>query len=290
MVWLIGNKGMLGKDLERELMEAGIGVKGSGREVSILEPEALAVFASGYTFHWIVNCAAYTAVDKAEEEPGLAYKVNRDGAANIAALAASLDIPLIHISTDYVFGGVSPEPLKEDAPTNPKGVYGASKLAGEGEIRKIWNRHFIIRTAWLYGQYGSNFVYSMIRLMNERGGLKVVDDQIGSPTWTRDLARAICRFIGRDSEEYGTYHLSGEGQCSWFGFAKEIYSLARSFGLVHSDCQLMPCTSGEFPTPAARPAFSLLSKEKITNWGYPVPRWQDSLRIFLKGITPYDIP
>jgi dTDP-4-dehydrorhamnose reductase len=290
MIWLIGNKGMLGQELSIELKEAGIEFIGSDREVSILEPDALKAFANGKGVSCIINCSAYTAVDKAEEEVDFAYALNRDGAANIADLAFDLDIPLIHISTDYVFDGTSSIPLAEDAATGPEGVYGASKLAGEEEIRSRCPKHFIIRTAWLYGRFGANFVYTMIKLMNKLKSLKVVDDQIGSPTWTRDLTGLISGIVKGKSEAYGTYHLSGEGECSWYGFASEIYKIGREKGLIESECFINPCTSEEFPTPAKRPAYSLMSKEKVkSTFSYDLRHWKKSLELFIEGITSDDI-
>lgn len=290
MIWLIGNKGMLGQDLEKELVAAGLEVCGTDREVSILDTSALQDFVAGKNLEWIINCAAYTAVDKAEEDVDAAYAINRDGVRNIASLAASLDIPLVHFSTDYVFDGTSSTPLDDDAPVGPEGVYGASKLAGEEEIRSLCKKYFIIRTAWLYGQSGPNFVYTMIKLMNRLDSLKVVDDQLGSPTWTKDLTGLIKQIISTASAEYGTYHLSGEGECSWFGFASKIYALAKEQGFINSDCSLLPCASSEFPTAAKRPAYSLMSKEKVKAvLGYDVPRWQDSLNLFLKGTKADDI-
>ena len=290
MIWIIGNKGMLGQDLEKELQEAGLEVVGTDRDVSILEPEALAAFAKDRSIEWIVNCSAYTAVDRAEEDVEAAYAINRDGVGHIASLAASLDIPLIHMSTDYVFDGKSSTPLNEEAGVAPIGIYGASKLAGEEAIRSTCKRFFILRTAWLYGQYGPNFVYTMIKLMNKLDTLKVVNDQIGSPTWTRDLTGLIKTLVETGSKEYGTFHISGEGQCSWFDFASEIYRQAGECGLVQSSCSLTPCTSSEFPTAAERPAFSLLSKDKVKRvLEYHVPRWQESLESFLKGVTINDI-
>ncbi|MDC7234675.1 MAG: dTDP-4-dehydrorhamnose reductase [Spirochaetales bacterium] len=290
MIWIIGNLGMLGQDLSREFSEAGIDFIGTDKEVSILEPEVMKDFAFGKDISFIINCSAYTAVDKAEEDQETAYLINKNGVENIARVAASLDVPLLLISTDYVFDGSSSMPLDEDAPTGPVGVYGASKLVGEDVVRKICNKHFIIRTAWLYGQYGPNFVYTMVGLMNRLETLKVVDDQIGSPTWTRDLTGLIKKIVIDNSTSFGTYHLSGEGECSWHGFASEIYTLGRASGLIESDCALNPCTSDEFPTAAKRPAFSLLNKNKVrTVLGYDVPRWQDSLNTFMKGIGKDDI-
>ena len=290
MIWLIGNKGMLGQDLENELSTAGIELLGTDREVSILESVALKAFASDKDISFIINCSAYTTVDKAEEDVEAAYAINRDGVGNIARLAADLDVPLLHISTDYVFDGSSSIPLSEEAATGPVGVYGASKLTGEELIRSICTKYFIIRTAWLYGQYGPNFVYTMIKLMNKLESLKVVDDQVGSPTWTRDLTGLISLILKNETAEYGTYHLSGEGICSWFGFASEIFALGKELGFVEGECSLVPCSSEEFPSPAKRPAYSLMSKDKVkTVLGYNVPQWQDSLNTFLKGIEADDI-
>jgi dTDP-4-dehydrorhamnose reductase len=290
MIWLIGNLGMLGQDLALQLKELNLSFIGSDREVSILDTEALKTFAESHKPSWIINCSAYTAVDKAEDDKETAYALNQKGVSNIASLAASLDIPLIHISTDYVFDGTSATPLDENSSTGPVGVYGASKLAGEEEVRKICSKYFIIRTAWLYGQYGPNFVYTMIKLMNKLDSLKVVDDQVGSPTWTRDITGLIGKVIQSESEAYGTYHLSGEGECSWFGFADSIFTLGKEKGLITSECSLTPCTSDEFPSPTKRPAYSLMSKEKVKKvFSYTVPRWEDSLKSFIKGITSDDI-
>jgi len=289
-VWIIGNQGMLGQELTAHLQEEGIDFIGSDREVSILQPKAMEDFYKQNRPDWIINCSAYTAVDKAEEDSSNAYLINQQGVANIADLASKVDIPIIHMSTDYVFDGTSSSPLKEDALTGPQGVYGASKLAGEEEIQSKCKKYFILRTAWLYGKYGPNFVYTMIKLMNKLETLKVVDDQIGSPTWTRDLTGLIVSIIQRNSTDYGTYHISGEGKCSWYGFAKEIYKLGKSMKLIESDCSLNPCSSDEFPTAAKRPAFSLLSKEKIKKtMNYSVNNWNSSLSDFMASINADNI-
>lgn len=290
MIWIIGNKGMLGQELSRTLQEAEVSYIGTDREVSILEPNVLKEYALRHNLSWIINCSAYTAVDKAEEEKDAAYAVNQQGAANIAILAAELNIPLIHISTDYVFDGTSSVPLLEGAPTGPSGVYGSSKLAGEEEIRKICTKYYIIRTAWLYGQFGPNFVYTMIKLMNKLDSLKVVNDQHGSPTWTKDIAGLIQTVIRSNNSMYGTYHMSGEGECTWFDFAGEIYRLGRENELITIDCTLVPCTSEEFPTQATRPVYSLLSKEKVKKtFSFNVPGWQNSIKLFIEGIKNNDI-
>ncbi len=283
MIWIIGNKGMLGTELSEEFKQAGLDFCGTDREVSILEPEALKEYAEAKKPDWIVNCSAYTAVEKAEEESELAYALNRDGAGNIGKLSAELGIPVIHISTDYVFDGSSSTPLSEEAQTEPVSVYGRSKLEGENAITASNSMHFIIRTAWLYGQYGPNFVFTMIKLMNSRESIKVVNDQHGSPTWTRLLTGLISKIIQSDSREYGLYHLSGENQCTWFDFASEIYKLGSELSLITSECNVATCTSDEFPAKVKRPEYSLLSKEKVKKvFGYQVESWQESLEKFLK--------
>jgi dTDP-4-dehydrorhamnose reductase len=290
MIWVIGSNGMLGKELCLLLKEAGLDYFGSDKEVDILNPEALKNKADEVSPDWLINCSAYTAVDKAEDDVELAYKINRDGVANLASLARDKRIPIIHISTDYVFDGTSSSPLNEEAPVGPVGIYGKSKLAGEEEIRRICKEHYIIRTAWLYGQYGPNFVYTMTKLMNKLDSLKVINDQFGSPTWTQVLIGLIITIIKSESNNYGTYHLSGEGHCSWYDFASEIYRLGQEKGLILSQCTLNPCTTEEFPTPAKRPAYSLLCKDKVKNiFNYKIPLWHESLQTFLKGIRSEDI-
>jgi len=290
MIWLVGNKGMLGTELGLMLKERGIPFCGSDREISILEPEALRRFAEEYQPSWIVNCSAYTAVDRAETDADAAYALNRDGAANLARLAAERDIPVVHLSTDYVFNGKSPVPLDEEAEPDPNTVYGKSKLAGEVSIRRTWGKHFIVRTAWLYGRYGSNFVFTMLKLMNGKDSIKVVRDQQGSPTWARNLAEFILTICTAESADYGIYHYSGEGSCNWFDFAREIYKCARETGLVTSSCRIDPCSSDEYVSAARRPAYSLLSKKKAGEvFSVTIPSWKDSLNQFLKGLTYDDL-
>ena len=285
MIWIIGNQGMLGKELSRLLEEKNITFIGSDREVSILDSAALSEFAFAHTPDWIVNCSAFTAVDRAEDEHEAAYALNHEGVENSAKLAAGRRIPLIHISTDYVFDGTSQNPLEETAPTAPQSVYGSSKLAGEEAIRTHNPRHMIIRTAWLYGEFGPNFVHTMLKLMNSHESIKVVDDQIGSPTWARDLAGLIHRIITSGTDTYGTYHFSGAGKCSWYDFAREIYRIGRQKGLIDSNCHIEPCSSDQFPAKAPRPAYSLLSKEKVTRvYHYAPQHWRHSLEQFLDSI------
>jgi len=192
MIWIIGNRGMLGQELAEQLAARGIANVGSDREVSILDPEALRHFAQGVQkdtpIKAIVNCAAYTAVDRAEDEAELAHALNAEGPGNIAELARSVGARFLHISTDYVFSGAASQPYREDDPIGPTGVYGRTKAEGETRVREACPDAVIIRTAWLYGKYGPNFVATMLRLMRERTELGVVADQRGTPTWARDLA------------------------------------------------------------------------------------------------------
>jgi len=234
MIWVIGSKGMLGQELTRYFDDKGINYSGTDMDVDILSLDRLTAHSVKYKPSWIINCSAYTAVDQAEEDSEKAYLINETGAANIAAVASGLNIPLIHISTDYVFNGESEKPLAESAVTDPIGVYGASKLAGEEKIRALCPSHFIIRTAWLYGAYGNNFVHTMLRLMDERNEISVVNDQIGSPTWTKDLVALIGRIVEQNSTAYGLYHFSGEGECSWWEFAVLIHKYARQKDLLTS--------------------------------------------------------
>jgi dTDP-4-dehydrorhamnose reductase len=287
MIWLIGSKGMLGQEIASLFEESGLTYYGTDRDTDITDVDQLRVFTQGKHIDWIVNCSAYTAVDKAEEERDLAFLINEVGVRNIGIVAGELNSPVVHISTDYVFPGIKDSPLTEEEATGPTSVYGESKLAGEKALLRENPRSFIIRTAWLYGKMGNNFVYTMLRLMKEKDCLKIVDDQIGSPTWTGDLASLIVNIVSSESEQYGIYHFSGEGKTSWYGFAQEIYRQGRKRGILTGECALSSCLSSEFPTPAKRPAFSLLSKEKTkATFMSRVPSWEDSLNTFFeKGIV-----
>ncbi len=222
----------------------------------------------------IVNCAAYTNVDRAETDTRLANLLNNTAAANLAQAMRQVDGTLIHISTDYVFQGDRNVPCREDWATNPLGVYGKTKLAGEKSIEATGCRAIIIRTAWLYSPFGRNFVKTMQSLTATRDTLKVVFDQVGTPTYAADLAAAIHHIIEtRQLAKTGTYHFSNEGVCSWYDFAKLICQLSGNV------CDIQPCYSEEFPSPVERPHFSVLDKSKIKRtFGVTVPYWTDSLR------------
>jgi dTDP-4-dehydrorhamnose reductase len=288
---------MLGTELSLLLEKQGP-FTGTDREVDITDPAALAAFAAALwsgtadsaTDRWIINCAAYTAVDKAEDDSEVCRRLNTQGAANIAEAAQNAGARLVHISTDYVFDGKgipagsgALRPYREDDPTDPIGVYGLTKRDGELAVMKNNPRSYIIRTAWLYGKHGNNFVATMLRLMNERDEVKVVNDQRGSPTWARDLAGTIIEIIKTDRQPAcGIYHYTNEGSISWFDFAKAIYEAGRASGILKKDCAVKPCTSAEFPARVKRPAYSVLDKTRIkAALGITVPEWNKSLEKFL---------
>lgn len=210
----------------------------------------------------IVNCAAYTAVDKAESEPELAHAVNCQGPENLAYAAAMLDIPLIHVSTDYVFDGNATEPYLPTDVTSPQSAYGHTKLAGEQAIKAITSKHIIIRTAWVFSEYGNNFVKTMLRLASERDELGVVADQIGCPTYAGDLAKCILNFIvlvkNDENTIYGTYHFCGDQQVSWYEFANAIFEVAKAKKVLKAKPLLKELTTSEYPTSAKRPKYSVM--------------------------------
>jgi dTDP-4-dehydrorhamnose reductase len=296
-IWLIGNKGMLGAELSLVFQKQGLACTGTDREVDITSAEALEAFAAEQAkagaIDVIVNCAAYTAVDKAEDDADFCRRLNTGGAANIAKTANKIGAKLIHISTDYVFNGKGIEeaggirPYREDDPTDPIGVYGLTKRDGELAVMQNNPESYIIRTAWLYGRHGNNFVATMLRLMNERDEVKVVNDQRGSPTWAYDLSGLIIEIIrvvqGDRQTAYGIYHYTNEGGITWFDFAREIYNQGRVRGLIRKDCKVNPCASAGFPARVKRPAYSILDKTKIkAALGLAIPRWDESLGTFLQ--------
>lgn len=285
MIWLIGCKGMLGTEIARQLSENKIEFVGTDIDVDITNPQALESFAQGKEISYIINCSAYTAVDKAESDADFAKKLNEDGPRNIANLAKQIQAKMIHISTDYVFDGSGSSPYTEDMPIAPIGVYGKTKAAGEEAVRQSLAEHYIIRTAWLYGWAGKNFVYTMIKAMNTHDSVKVVNDQKGSPTFAGDLADVIIKIIHKQDVPYGTYHCTDLGEITWWDFTNEIKKQGIELGLItNRNCVVNPCTTDEYPTPAKRPAYSVLSKDKIQKaLGTTLPLWKDSLALFLKS-------
>lgn len=246
-------------------------------ELDITDPAAIRRTIRAEGVQAIINCAAYTQVDKAEDDEAAADMLNHQAVAHLAAAAAEANALLVHISTDYVFGGQGNTPFSEQAPPAPLGVYGRTKLAGEQAVRNSGCRHIIIRTAWLYSTHGVNFVKTMRRLMAEREQLNVVYDQVGSPTCAADLAAAILTILRAplSSDAFGTYHYTNEGVCSWYDFALAI----RHFSGLDEACAVFPCRSSDFPSKVQRPAFSVLDKASIKKtFNLSIPHWTDSLR------------
>lgn len=253
-------------------------------ELDITDAEAVAKAVKDNDVKVIVNCAAYTNVDKAETDARFAELLNATAVRNLADAVKANDGTLIHVSTDYVFGGsLGNTPRTESEPTNPTGVYGLTKLHGEEQIGKSGVKSLIFRTAWLYSEYGKNFVKTMLGLTSSKPQLKVVFDQVGTPTYAQDLADAIFSIIDErkmDGNE-GTYHYSNEGVCSWYDFTKAIAAIAGNH-----ECDIQPCHSDEFPSPVTRPSYSVLDKTKFkSTFNLSIPYWTDSLKTCLSNLT-----
>ncbi|MCH5051625.1 dTDP-4-dehydrorhamnose reductase [Pectobacterium aquaticum] len=225
----------------------------------------------------IVNAAAYTAVDKAESEPELAAKINVTGPENLAIVSSKQGIQLVHVSTDYVFDGNATEPYREDSVTNPLSVYGKTKLAGEQAVAKASSEAIIVRTAWVFSEYGNNFVKTMLRLAKERDTLSIVNDQRGCPTYAGDLAQAIISLLEKNAEG-GIYHYCGDKEVSWYEFAQAIFSVAVEKGLLSKVPMLTSITTEQYPTPAHRPTYSALSGEKIKQLNTALSDWRTALK------------
>jgi dTDP-4-dehydrorhamnose reductase len=244
----------------------------SEQDGNILDKDLLEKLFSAEKPEFVINCAAYTAVDKAEDEQDICRKVNRTGAANIAEACQAHNAALVHISTDFVFKGNVPKLLSETDPAEPENIYGLTKLEGEQDIVALLEKHFIIRTSWLYSEYAGNFVKTMLRLGKERDQLGVIVDQVGSPTYAIDLAGAIFDVIESGKEAYGIYHYSNEGVTSWYDFAKTIFDIS------NTPVVLNPVKTSEYVTKAVRPAYSVMDKSKIkATFGIQIPYWRDSL-------------
>jgi dTDP-4-dehydrorhamnose reductase len=283
-ILVTGSRGQLGSELQelQGMLPACRFYFTDLPEFDIADAGAAGAYCREHTIGAIVNCAAYTAVDRAESDAASAFRVNRDGAAALAMAAKASGALLIHVSTDYVFDGSGCRPYREEDPASPCGVYGQSKWEGEEAIRRIGPSHLVIRTSWLYSAYGQNFVKSMLRLGRERESLGVVFDQAGTPTRARDLASAMLTILEKFDpvRHYAdTFHYSNEGVCSWYDFALAVM---RAAGLP---CAVRPIESVDYPTPARRPQFSVLNKRKIREaWGLEIPHWHDSLLKMLAGM------
>lgn len=281
-ILVTGANGQLGKELRSLPKTDATDFFTDIEELDITQIEAVQHFVRENQINVIINCAAYTNVSKAEEEIDKAKLINTQAVANLAHAAKNNNAVLIHISTDYVFGGnCINTPIKEDATTNPLGVYGRTKLMGEEEIVRSGCKYIIIRTAWLYSAYGNNFVKTILRLSKEKESLNVVYDQVGTPTYAGDLALVI-KMISESEflQEQGIYHFSNEGAISWFDFAKAIVELSGS------RCEINACNSDEFGDSVSRPHYSVLDKTKIKQTlGMSIPYWKDSLKVCLSKIN-----
>ncbi len=315
MIWLIGSKGMLGQELARAFDQNKMQWVGTNSDVDIGSSEALETFAASHDISagrtgnaaskgkqpskitWVINCAGYTAVDKAEDEPELAHRINAAGPLNIARTARHIGAKLIHISTDYVFGGEPAQkiPYEDDAKKSPQSVYARSKAEGEDAIQKEMTQYYILRTAWLYGFSGANFVYRMTSLMNGQQELKVVGDQRGTPTSASTLVDVIIKIISSSDNAhtlfgknaaipYGIYNCTDAGEASWFEFAQKIYEYGKKHGRITGNCEISACKSEEFPQRAKRPAWSVLDKTKIQSALHvKLPSWESALEKFIKS-------
>jgi len=276
-VLITGANGQLGKELVELFTEKGFEVYGFGRDKMDITNQAQVQEVIGTLKPNIVlHSAAHTQVDLAESEPEQAFSINAYGTRNVAVAAEAVGAKLVYVSTDYVFDGTTDEPYNEFSPTSPLGVYGKSKLAGEQFVRDLHSKFFIVRTSWVYGKHGANFVKTMLKLGEEREKLSVVADQRGCPTYTLDLANAILELV--DTQKYGVYHVSNSGSCSWYEFAKEIFEISEM------KVQVNPCTTADFPRPAARPANSVFEHMsiKLNNFSSIRP-WKEALSSFLRN-------
>ena len=274
-ILVTGVKGQLGYDVCRALEARSISCLGVDIEdFDITDASAVLAYVRAYAPDAIVHCSAFTAVDRAEDEPDLCERVNAEGPANLANAAKEVGAKMMYISTDYVFPGDGERFYQPEDPTGPLSVYGKTKCMGEEAVRAILERHFILRISWVFGINGNNFVKTMLRLSETKTDLNVVCDQIGSPTYTKDLAQLICDMIVTD--RYGTYHATNEGICSWAEFAAEIMKLAGRTTVIH------PIPSSQYPTKAHRPLNSRMSKDKLDEAGFRrLPHWRDALSAYL---------
>lgn len=253
--------------------------------LDICDKDELIDFVTGNDIRYIINCAAYTAVDKAEDDSELCEKINATAVKNLGLAAAEAGAGIIHVSTDYVFDGTSYRPYTEDMPTKPCSVYGKTKLKGEKNLLKVCPNAIVIRTAWLYSPFGNNFVKTMIKLGSERESLNVIFDQVGTPTYAEDLADAILKAmdqtIDTDHDKGGIYHFSNEGVCSWYDFTIKIHEIA---GI--KTCKVNPIETKDYPTKAARPHYSVLNKSKIKQaFNITIPHWESSLKNCIKELS-----
>ena len=272
-ILITGAYGMLGSDL-REVLKNHELISAGSKDLDITDKDKVMDFISEKSPEMVINAAAYTAVDDCETNYDEAYAVNALGPKNLAIACSKIDVPLVHISTDYVFDGNKRTPLIENDKLGPQSAYGKTKLEGEKFIQENTDKFFILRTAWLYGLHGANFVQTMLSLAESHDDITVVDDKIGSPTYSLDLAVSIANLL--NSDKYGIYHLTNEGECSWYEFSKRIFELS------NVDVKVVPVSTEEFPRPAPRPRYSVLSNQKWIKAGFPPMRkYEEALSDYL---------
>lgn len=288
-----GAQGQVGKELTHIADDKGYNIIAASRaELDITQEENVGNYISKLQPDIVINAAAYTAVDKAEDEQKVAFAINRDGAKNLALACKKQNIPLLHISTDYVFDGSKSEPYGESDTVSPLGVYGESKWQGEEAIRKILHEHIILRVAWVFGAQGNNFVKTMLRLGKERDELNIVNDQFGGPSPAKNIAQTLITLVEQYQQQnntlvWGTYHYCGSPKTSWYDFAKEIFDQGFGMGLLNKHVKVKPITTAEYPTIAKRPANSMLNCEKLaTTYGIEMPDWKEALRKVLMKLRP----
>jgi len=277
---------MLGTHLAEMLSEKGMPFTGTDAELDITDERQVTAFAEAQPFSWIINCAAYNAVDNAEDEREAAFRLNGTALRYLAEAANRKNACLVHFSTDYVFDGRKTDGYTEDDPPEPLSQYGESKLEGEKNVIRFCERYFIFRVSWLYGPYGKNFVHTMLRLFRERDTISVVDDQFGSPTYTGELAGFIRDLLVAEDGRYGLYHFSGEGAASWYDFACEIYRVARKYGVLDEDVKIHPVDSTQYPQKAKRPNYSYMRKDRLVEtFGFRTKDWRETLEKYMKTIS-----
>ena len=274
-ILVTGSTGQLGSDVVKELLKRGYSTLSPNRsEFNLCSEDSIINYILNSNCEAIVHCAAYTQVDKAEDEKDLCIKINATATKHIVKCAKILDIPMIYISTDYVFDGTKDGEYTENDETNPINIYGESKLAGEKYVQEILDKYYIVRTSWVFNINGKNFIETMLRLSKANNQLSIVNDQIGSPTYTKDLSRLLVDMI--ETNKYGLYHATNEGYCSWYEFADTIFKLAN----INIDIKAI--NSNEYASRAKRPLNSKLSKDKLIEFGFkPLPHWEDALKDYL---------
>lgn len=274
-ILVTGSTGQLGSDVVKELLKRGYSTLSPNRsEFNLCSEDSIRNYILNSNCEAIVHCAAYTQVDKAEDEKDLCIKINATATKHIVKCAKILDIPMIYISTDYVFDGTKDGEYTENDETNPINIYGESKLAGEKYVQEILDKYYIVRTSWVFNINGKNFIETMLRLSKANNQLSIVNDQIGSPTYTKDLSRLLVDML--ETNKYGLYHATNEGYCSWYEFADTIFKLAN----INIDIKAI--NSNEYASRAKRPLNSKLSKDKLIEYGFkPLPHWEDALKDYL---------